>query len=166
MEEVWKDIPGFEGLYQVSNTGKVKSLRKSIIMRPSITRGYEYINLRYSNGEDKSTPVHRLVALAFIPNPHNYKCVNHKDENKLNNNVDNLEWCTLAYNFNYGTCRVRQGLTYGKPVDQLRVDGFRIASYCSAEYAAKINNVDPSSIHKCCKGKRESVGGYLWRYSS
>ena len=174
MEEIWKDIAGFEGLYQVSNLGNVRSLRKSWasngekfhIMRPSINRGYAYLSLRDLNGGDTSFPVHRLVALAFIPNPEGFKCVNHKDENKLNNNVDNLEWCTLAYNFNYGTARARQGISYGKPVEQLTVDGLVIASYCSAEVASKLTGMDSSSIHKCCRGKRQSAGGYCWRYKA
>ncbi len=165
MEEIWKAVVGYEGLYEVSDNGKVKSLRKNHLMTPTITRGYAYLKLRDRQGNDKSFPVHRLVAIAFIPNPNDYKCVNHIDENKLNNNVDNLEWCTLSYNFNYGTARARQGLSLGKPVEQLAPDGFVIARYCSAEYAGKINRIDPSSIHKCCKKKRDSAGGYNWRYS-
>ena len=124
MNEIWKDVKGYEGLYQVSNIGRIKSLRRSWaskgesehIMSPSITRGYAYIKLRGLDGKDESIPVHRLVAIAFIPNPNGYKCVNHKDENKINNNVENLEWCSLEYNFAYGTARLRQGISSGKPV--------------------------------------------------
>lgn len=168
MNEIWKDVEGYEGLYQVSNTGEVKSLRKNHLMHPTIAaRGYAYLKLRDRQGKDLSFPVHRLVAIAFIKNPHpdKFNCVNHKDENKLNNNADNLEWCTLSYNFNYGTCRIRQGVSQGKPVQQLTVDGIHIATYCSAEIAGKINSLDSSSIHKCCKHKRESAGNYLWRYA-
>lgn len=165
MEEIWKDVVGYEGLYEVSDNGKVKSLRKNHLMTPTITRGYAYLKLRDSQGNDKSFPVHRLVAIAFIPNPNCYNCVNHKDENKLNNNAYNLEWCTLSYNFNYGTARARQGISQGNPVDQLTIDGLKIATYCSAEIAGKINHLDSSSIHKCCKGKRESAGSYIWRYA-
>ena len=168
MQEIWKDVEGYEGLYQVSNTGKVMSLRKNHLMTPSLTRGYFYLKLRDSNGCDKSFPVHRLVALAFIknPKPDTFNCVNHKDENKLNNHANNLEWCTLSYNFNYGTARIRQGVTHGIPVKQLTIDGIHIATYCSAEMAGNINNLDSSSIHKCCKNKRDSAGGYLWRYNT
>lgn len=174
MEEVWKDIEGYEGLYQVSNTGLVRSfIRKSELqapwhlIKPHIARGYVFINL-YQRGEKraKNYLLHRLVAKAFVQNPNNYAEVNHKDEDKMNNRSDNLEWCTRSYNMAYGTARLRQGLACGIPVEQLTSDGFRIASYCSAEYAAKINRIDSSSIHKCCKGKRESAGGYIWRYSS
>ena len=174
MEEIWKDIPGYEGKYQVSNFGRVRSLdriddenhfRKGQIMKTKLLRGYVRVALR-DGKKQKDYQVHRLVALAFIPNPEGFKCVNHKDENKLNNNVDNLEWCTLAYNFNYGTARARQGISYGKPVEQLAVDGLVIASYCSAEVASKLTGMDSSSIHKCCRGKRQSAGGYCWRYKA
>lgn len=165
MNEIWKDVEGYEGLYQVSNTGKVKSMRMNHLMHPTLAvRGYYYLKLRDANGVDKSFPIHRLVALAFIPNPYGYKCVNHIDENKQNNNADNLEWCTLAYNFNYGTARERQGISCGKPVKQITVTGQHIATYCSVEIAARINRIDSSSIHKCCKFKRDSAGSYVWRY--
>lgn len=173
MEEIWKDVKGYEGLYQVSNSGRVKSFWKSWvsrgenehIMHPSNTRGYYYVKLRGRDGKDESFPVHRLVAIAFIPNPTGLRCVNHKDENKKNNMVENLEWCTPEYNFAYGTARLRQGISYGKPVQQLTADKIWIASYTSAETAGYINGIDPSSIHKCCKGKRKTAGKYVWRYS-
>lgn len=165
MEESWKDVVGYEGLYMVSNNGKVKSLRQNHLMHPTKARGYEYVKLRGLDKKDKSFPVHRLVAMAFIPNPNNYSCVNHMDENKSNNNADNLEWCTLSYNFNYGTARARQGISLGNPVKQFTIDGLHIATYCSAQIASKISRIDSSSIIKCCKHIRESAGGYVWRYS-
>lgn len=106
--EEWKDIPDYEGKYQVSNMGRVKSLnyarRKQVkVLRPGIekTRGYLSVTL-LKDGKQKTKPVHRLVAIAFIPNPNDLPQVNHKDENKLNNCVDNLEWCNAKYNCNYG----------------------------------------------------------------
>lgn len=132
MEEIWKDIAGYEGLYQVSNLGRVRSLdrtiqyfrqgvlniahRKGKLMKQNYTSdGYFMIYLRKDN-IDKYYAVHRLVAQAFIPNPDNLPYVNHKDEVKDNNCVDNLEWCTHTYNCNYGTAieRMRQKVT-GKP---------------------------------------------------
>jgi len=129
MEEIWKDISGYEGLYQVSNLGRVRSLDrlshyirngnpeaklfKGRIMKQShTTDGYLMIYLR-KGGKDKYYSVHRLVAQAFIPNPENLPFVNHKDEVKDNNCVDNLEWCTHIYNCNYGTAieRMRQKVT-------------------------------------------------------
>lgn len=109
-KQIWKDIPGYEGEYQVSNTGKVRSLNyqrtkgKVVKLKLCNKDGYMAIGL-YKNGKRTKYPVHRLVALAFIPNPNNYPIINHKDENKTNNTVWNLEWCTQKYNINYGNCR-------------------------------------------------------------
>lgn len=172
MHEIWKDIPGYEGRYQVSNSGKVKSFLRSStypnsnghILKPHIAKGYAYVGLR-REGKSKNYLVHRLVADSFVPNPNHLNEINHKDENKGNNCADNLEWCTRSYNMAYKTARVRQGITYGKPVVQLTLDAIPIAIYCSAEYAASINNIDPSSIHKCCKHNRLTSGGYHWKYS-
>ena len=108
MDEVWKDIPEYEGLYQVSNLGNVRSLnyRRSgelkLLKQNTTKKGYKRVVL-CKNGKEKNCRVHRLVAMTFIPNPNDYKEVNHKDENPSNNNVNNLEWCTNEYNINYGT---------------------------------------------------------------
>ena len=109
--EVWKDIEGYEGIYQISNTGQVKSLarkcsgrysNREIIKKPFVEKdGYFTVGL-YKDGKYRYCRVHRLVAIAFIPNPNNYPEVNHIDENKQNNNVENLEWCTTRYNLTYG----------------------------------------------------------------
>ena len=114
MEEIWKDIKGFEGLYQVSNLGNIKSLDrymcrshnegltiKGKIRIPQLVKGYYQIVL-CKDGINFQYKVHRLVAEAFILNPNNYPCINHKDENPVNNKVENLEWCTHKYNNNYG----------------------------------------------------------------
>ena len=103
--EIWKDIPDYEGLYQVSTLGNVKSLKrgKERLLKPSKTNnGYMFVTL-YKNTKHKIFKVHRLVAMTFLENPNNLSCVNHKDENKDNNHVDNLEFCTHEYNNNYGT---------------------------------------------------------------
>ena len=112
--EEWKDIVGYENLYQVSNLGNVRSLDKVImrkhgesltvrgrVLKPMIIKGYCYVRLN-DCGNWKTEQIHRLVAQAFIPNPDNLPEVNHKDENKSNNRADNLEWCTHNYNVNYG----------------------------------------------------------------
>lgn len=103
--EVWRDIKGFEGMYQVSNYGNVRSLlsgEPTIIAGGKSSSGYHNVTLRHQ-GERICMMVHRLVAQNFIPNPNSLPCVNHKDEVKTNNHVNNLEWCTYKYNANYGT---------------------------------------------------------------
>ena len=97
----WKDIPHYEGLYQINSEGQILSLRRNRLMKQTINQGYYKVCLRNKYGKQASESVHRLVALTFIPNPTNLTCVNHKDENKLNNNIDNLEWCTREYNTSY-----------------------------------------------------------------
>lgn len=103
MTEVIKDIKGFEGRYTISNLGIVRSLLTGKVMKPSITKsGYQRVNLRYAHSRDyKSLLVHRLVAMNFLPNPDHYNEINHKDCNRLNNKVSNLEWCNRFYNIKY-----------------------------------------------------------------
>lgn len=117
MEEIYKDIKGYEGLYQVSNYGRVKSLnyrrtgKERLLKQILHTNGYFYVRLYKSN---KWFSIHRLVAETFIPNPENLPCVNHKDEVKTNNHVDNLEWCTNEYNLNFGSRNERISETLSK----------------------------------------------------
>ena len=107
-KEIWKDIKGYEGLYQISNLGRVKSFpragtrtKKERILKTRFSyNGYERISLSKED-IDKAYFIHRLVAQAFISNPYNYKEINHKDENSRNNKVSNLEWCDRSYNINY-----------------------------------------------------------------
>lgn len=105
--EYWKEIPGYEGLYEVSNKGNVRNVRRNKLLRLSKTN-YGYIRVVLSKNRIKTLlSVHRLVAQAFLPNPDNLPMINHKDEDKTNNNVTNLEWCDAKYNNNYGTARIR-----------------------------------------------------------
>lgn len=101
-KEIWKDIKGYEGLYQVSNKGRIKSFyfSKEVILKNNMRNTYEIIQLT-KNKKRKSFQIHQLVAQAFLPNPNNYVIVNHKDFNRTNNNVDNLEWCSQKHNVNY-----------------------------------------------------------------
>lgn len=174
--EIWRDIEGFEGLYQVSNKGRVKSLaryhvRNDRIMKTSYDKdGYKRVCLR-NNGIKIYKLIHRLVAKAFIPNPNNYPVINHKDENHSNNKVENLEWCTVEYNNNYGT---RNG-NFRRKVYQYTIDGELIAVYEKMADAAKSIHGFISNIVNACNGgffdktrnkwhKMEKYKGYKWSY--
>ena len=171
MEE-WRDIEGYEGLYQISNKGRVKSLnyrmtRKEGILKPNDTQGYLQIRL-CKNKNHKHYYVHRLVADAFIPNSNNLPEVNHKDEDKHNNCVDNLEWCTSQYNANYGTRNVRCGSKGDKHFRAKKVYCFELdKEYACIRYAADDLNISTSSISDCCrhyKG-RKVINGYHFYFS-
>lgn len=115
MEEIWRDCKGYEGKYQVSSEGRVWSVKGQKYLNGTIaTSGYVYIHMTAENGKRKKERLHRLVAIAFLDNPNNYPQVNHKDENKLNNAVSNLEWCSAKYNCNYGTRNQRIGQRNGR----------------------------------------------------
>ena len=166
MNEEWRDIKGYEGLYQVSNLGRVKSLNcrghKGCIgiLTPRLDgKGYEMVAL-YKEGKARNTKVHRLVAQAFIPNPNNYPQVNHKDENKTNNNVKNLEWCTNEYNHNYGTRNERVGKLLSKKVICITTGEI----FNSMREACRKYNIHTGSMTECCQGKRKTAGGYKWEY--
>lgn len=172
MKEIWKDIPNYEGEYQVSNLGRVKSFRasskygsqKEYILNPTTKEnGYCNVTLYGKYGRHKFL-VHRLVAEAFIPNPNGYPQVNHKDENPLNNAANNLEWCTAEYNNAYGTARVRITEAQSHPVEQLSVDGRVIAIYRSASIACQIIGVKKSSLGYALR-KGTNCKGYFWKYS-
>ena len=168
MKEIWKDIDGYENLYQVSNYGNIKS--KNNILKPLISkRGYLYINL-YKDKKGKHFYIHRLVAQAFIPNPKNYPCINHKNEIKTDNMVNNLEWCTIAYNNKYGTLRERiiktKTLKYGKKINQYDLNGNFIKTWDSTHEIERKTNILHQNIIKCCKNKSKTAGGYVWKYKT
>lgn len=160
MKEIWKDIVGYEGLYCVSNYGRVKSLNyhrtgKERILKPGIKNDYYFVIL-YKNGKTKFYLVHRLVTEAFIENPDNKPQVNHKNEWKWCNCVWNLEWCTAKYNINYGT-RTRR---ISKPIICIETG----VIYNSVSDASKSLLIEDGNICKCCKGKIKSAGGLHWKY--
>lgn len=168
--EIWKDIKGYEGLYQVSNLGNVRSLgnnkkRKEKILKLSQTpKGYQIVYLSNKN-QGKNYYIHRLVASAFIPNPNNLPQVNHKDEIKTNNMVDNLEWCDCEYNINYGTRNDKMNITKkAKPIYSINITTNEITFYQSAYAAQKQTNISQTSICMCCRGKIKTSGGYKWKY--
>lgn len=191
--EVWRDIKGYENIYQVSNLGNVKSLsynktgKEQLLKQFKDKYGYLQVHL-CKNKIHKKYLVHRLVALAFLPNPNNFPCINHKDENPSNNKVDNIEWCTYSYNINYGTRNKRMIETRRinnpdnecykriiqtrrinnslgeKPIIQLTKDGVEIARYSGINEAERQTGISNSNIWSCCNGKQKSAGGFIWRY--
>ena len=190
MKEIWKAVTGWEGLYEVSNFGNVRTLhyKKPYLMHPTIdAKGYKRVSfvLLYSK-KYKRYSVHRLVAQAFIPNPDNLPEVNHKDENKLNNRSDNLEWCNTTYNLAYGTARSRMAQTrknmkfsdlhlrnlqishaisQGKIVEQIDANGNVMARFSSISEAARNMGVSANSISHACNGLTKSSCGYVWKFS-
>lgn len=197
--EEWRDVIGYEGLYQISSLGRVKRLplgkqrphrlTHNNIRIPKIRKnGYCAVNLS-KNNKVKWYNIHRLVAIAFIANPNGLPQVNHIDENKQNNRVSNLGWCTQSQNNLHGTARYRQNLTRHnndptkaswqrglstrrknnrlnaeKPVKQISTDGEIIATYKSISEAARITNSQLSSISCCCRGKRKTANGFMWEF--
>ena len=162
MEEIWHDIEGYEGLYQISNKGLVKSLKwgKERILRPGID-GYGYMFVCLCNDNVmKYFKLHRLVAQAFIPNIDNLSEINHKDENKLNNCVENLEWITCIDNCNYGSRNKR----LSRKILQYSKSGEFIREWQGALEVERVLKIAQPNITQCCKGKRKSSGGFVWKY--
>lgn len=184
--EVWRDIPKWER-YAVSSIGRVASLGEPYLCQERVCRrapqiikprsngvepGYLHVVLSDGKGHRKAFVVHRLVAMAFIPNPDNLPFINHKDENAKNNRVENLEWCTQQYNCNYGTHNARMAKTLHetayqrKQVVQLSTDGRLISIYASIQEGADALGISRSSIDLCCKGKNKTGHGFKWMYLS
>lgn len=183
--EIWKPVVGYEGLYEVSNLGNVKSLnymRRNVIKvlkARTNSGGYKFIEL-HKNKKHKNFLIHRLVAQAFIPNPNNLPQVNHKDENKQNNCVDNLEWCDAKYNIKYGTCIQRRmqkmmGEKHpwfgkfskehhsSKPIIQSVLGIFVKRWDCVADIERE-TGFRQGNISSCAIGKRKSAYGFNWNY--
>lgn len=186
IEEIWKPVKGYEGLYEVSNYGRVRSLDygrtgKIRVLKPGLD-GHGYLKVCLSiGGKHKTLFIHRLVAIAFIPNPNNYPIINHRDCNPLNNHVDNLEWCSYGYNNTYGFARELRALkTVNHPnkshcVCQFNKDGTLIKEYPSAAEATRQTGISNSSILDCCinrvrRNKNgstyqvKSAGGFIWKF--
>lgn len=176
INEVWEPIRGYVGLYEVSNMGRVRSLcwyntnKIHILKLKKEKNGYYRVGLT-KNGVQTSHLVHRLVAIAFIPNPNNYPCVNHKDENPSNNCVENLEWCTHSYNTKYGSCierasNKRKNNKYSKVVLQYTLENVLLAEYPSTKEAHRQTGINRANIGACCNGypNHATAGGYIWKF--
>lgn len=194
-DEEWRDIVGYEGLYQISNKGRVRSLnyrqkQEAHILKLSFNKkGYLMAGLT-KNGHLKTIVVHGLVAKTFIPNPYNLPQINHKDEVKTNNVVDNLEWCTNQYNHDYGTHNKRVGLSntgkkrtresienykkcqderrdeYAKRILQYDANGNLTKEWRCAFDIEKELGLSQNNIRTCCNKKAKTCGGFIWRYKT
>ena len=192
MEEIWRDIPEFEGYYEISNLGRVKTKARNIkkflkynyhnqpikerIIKQRLTQGYPSVSL-WKDRKLYNKTLHRLLAKAFIPNPNNYPVVNHIDGNKLNNSLDNLEWCTHQHNTNeayrlglnnISKKQIEQirklGYKSGKKVAQMDLEGNIIKIYNSGRQASLELGISQGNISLCCNGKKEKTNGYKWKY--
>ena len=161
MKEIWRPVEGYMGRYEVSNFGRVKSLHNNIILKPKLEKnGYFRVCLYEDNKKKKFYSIHRLVAMAFIPNPNNYPQINHKNEIRTDNRVDNLEWCTAKYNMNYGNRITRAALSCSKPIKCVETG----IIYQSARKIEELFGYKNQSISKCCNGLRHTCGGYHWEF--
>ena len=185
MEE-WRDIKGYEGKYMVSNLGRVKSLNYNNTGKEEIMKGgddgHGYLQVNLSkDGKVKNCRINRLVAQAFLENPQNLPEVNHKNEDKTDNRVENLEWCSKSYNINYGTRNKKAGKKIAeklkgrklaeehkkklsKPVFSVNKESGLIMWWQSIREAEKCTGINKGSITLCCQGKRNSAGGHTWFY--
>jgi hypothetical protein len=163
--EVWRDVPGYEGLYQVSNLGRIKRLfcngNENFLQGKHDKDGYITVILSRKQTK-KYCRLHRLIAKAFIPNPGGKAEVNHKDRNKRNNEVSNLEWVTPAENTRH--CIDTGRPTHKRAILQYTKDMELIAVWDSLKEAAKQLNIGDSNICSCCAGRLKTSGGYIWRY--
>lgn len=189
-EEIWKPIEGYD-YYEVSNKGRVRSLDREIsfstykydtdyvkkgrILKPVIsTSGYYTVSLIGNDKSRKVCRIHRLVAQAFIPNPNNYPIINHKNEIRTDNRVENLEWCTPMYNNHYSNVgkkvgeKLKNNEVLSKPVIQYDLKGNFIAEYPSIKEAERQTGIQDISIGNCCRGyiitKVTQAGGFKWKY--
>lgn len=189
--EIWKDIKGYEGLYQISNLGRVKSLRKQkgfyireeVILKNRIDRGYLKVTLSKDN-KLKYISVHRLIAEAFIPNPENKSFIDHINGNRADNRIENLRWVTQKENMNNPITRKRESNSkkgeknpqYQKPKTEKQLEALRKSNiksvicietkevFESIEDASKKYNITASNISRCCNGIRKTAGGKHWKF--
>lgn len=181
LNEKWKDVKGYEGIYQVSNLGRVKSLDRKVYQKNKSNKfqyvtykgkilksqkqrnGYLIIDL-HRNNKTKRKLVHILVAETWIPNLNSNKYINHKDSNPQNNRIDNLEWCTQSYNVKYAYKNGNKIAPNMKKTNQIK-NGKIINTYISMTDAERKTGIKSANISKCCRNIRKHAGGFQWEYS-
>lgn len=184
MQEIWKSIEGYEGKYEISSFGRVKSLsdqngrKRELILKPRMSKnGYLYLNL-WASSKGRAKKIHRLVAETFIPNPENKETVNHKNCVKTDNRVENLEWTTPKENSQHAVLHGRYRDEHGennpmfgkhgkecpfsKPVMQYSLDGEFIKEWENVKIASEALGI--SHISSCARGERNKAGGFVWKY--
>lgn len=174
MNEIWKDIKNYEGIYQISNMGRIKSVEHTIIRKngkkllikekilKQSLRGRNNNKYYHITLHGKCFRVNRLVAETFIPNPNNLPCINHKDENKLNNKVINLEWCTYQYNNTYNNIHKKNAEKRKIKIDQYTLNNVFVKTWNSFTDIRKYFGWNHAS--ECCENKRKTSNGYKWKY--
>ena len=167
---MWKDVNGYSGLYKVNENGDIFSIRARKNLKPNLLRSGYYQYTLNKDGKRKLMLGHRVVAEAFIDNPDGYPMINHKNEIKTDNRADNLEWCTNSYNQKYGSLpkRRRKSGAWKKGVEATKKAvaqmnrGVIIETFESISEASRKTGINLSNISQCCKGNRETAGGYSW----
>lgn len=183
--EIWKSISGWEGIYEISSHGRLKSFKKSmngyVLSNVNVNGDYFSVVLK-SKGKVRYTRIHRLVAEAFLMNPAGFLVVNHKDGNKQNNNIHNLEWCSCKQNVDHAikmNPNIIAGMvkwnteTRPTPVMQLSIDGVFISEFKNCKDAGRITGICSRNIHQVASAAeykpgltRKQAGGYVWKYKS
>ena len=178
MNEIWKPVKDYEGLYEISSLGRVKNLnyrgtgKEKILKNTEDRKGYSTISLR-KNGKRKLLKVHRLVAEAFIPNPESKPCVDHINTIRNDNRVENLRWVTNKENNNNPLTKKKMRETKkgennpkNKPVVQIDPNTNEVVNtYCSAREASRQTGVNHGNISQCCNDKRKTTGGFIWKFA-
>lgn len=167
MNEIWKDIEEYEGLYQISNLGNIKSKKRQgtngTVTKHLSKIGYYTVDL-YKNSKRQTKYLHRLIAETFILNPNNLRCINHKNGIKTDNRIENLEWCSHSENNKHA---YYLGLkTNCKKIKQIDLETEEVLNiFYSMNEAARKTNISQSAISFCCNNKRKTAGGYIWKFA-
>ncbi len=168
--EIWKPIKGYEGLYEAGTNGLIRNAQTKEIKAMRLNKDGYYLVELYKGNVRKHKKVHRLIAETFIPKEEWNECINHKDEVKTNNSLDNLEFCTFSYNSTYGTAQKRSALSRinhplrSKKILQINEKGEVMNEWCSIAEAYRQTKICRTNIIKCLKGLRNHAGGYQWKY--